>query len=145
MLRDQRTMNRVLCGLLWCSFTFSLCGCSGVRQSVPPPTQGNATLSLTLRATKPSPSGHLSILAFRAMVTGVSLTPSSGSPVSVGLVPEPAGATLLNSCACRAIRHSSRLPCRSPQGHITVSPSHSRMFYSVSARSRLRELPAAPG
>jgi len=66
---------------------FFVCACSGLPKTVPPPPlSGNATLSLALRATPPSPSANLSILTFRAMVTGVSLTPSSGSAVSVGLV-----------------------------------------------------------
>jgi hypothetical protein len=78
-------MNRILFGLLSSSLILGLCACSGPPKTVPPPP-GNATLSLTLRATPPSPSAHLSILTLRATVTGVSLTPSSGSAVSVGLV-----------------------------------------------------------
>jgi hypothetical protein len=62
-----------------------MCACSGA--STPGGDGGggigNATLSLTLRASPPSPSANLSIVAFRATVTGVSLTPSS---VSVALV-----------------------------------------------------------
>jgi hypothetical protein len=78
-------LNRNLCGLVVCLLPFGICACSGV----PKPAggggggTGNATLSLTLRATPPSPSANLSIVAFRATVTGVSLTPSS---VSVALV-----------------------------------------------------------
>ncbi len=66
-----------------------MCACSGPKTGAGGGGgggTGNATLSLTLRATPPSPSAHLSILTFRATVTGVSLTPSSGSAVSVGLV-----------------------------------------------------------
>jgi hypothetical protein len=80
-------MNRILFGVLSSSLILSLCACSGVRQSGGGGGgTGNATLSLTLRATPPSPSAHLSIVTFRATVTGVSLTPSSGSVVNVGLV-----------------------------------------------------------
>jgi hypothetical protein len=80
-------MNRILFGLLSSSLILSLCACSGVRQSGGSGGgRGSATLSLTLRATPPSPSAQLSILTFRATVTDVSLTPSSGSAVSVGLV-----------------------------------------------------------
>ena len=79
-------MNRILFGLLSCSLILSLCACSGVRGGGGGGGTGNATLSLTLRATPPSPSAQLSILAFRATVAGVSLTPSSGSAVSVDLV-----------------------------------------------------------
>jgi hypothetical protein len=78
-------MNRILFGLLSSSLILGLCACSGPPKTVPPPP-GNATLSLTLRATPPLPSARLSILTFRATVTGVSLTPSSGSAVSVNLV-----------------------------------------------------------
>src|SRR5260370_15113943 len=84
-------MNRILFGLL----ILSLCACSGVRQSGGSGGgTGIATLSLTLRATPPSPSAQLSILTFRATVTGVSLTPSSGSAVSVGLVSGTTGDTV---------------------------------------------------
>ena len=78
-------MNRILFGLLSPSLILGLCACSG-RSTTTPPPPGNATLSLTLRGTPPLPSAHLSILTFRATVTGVSLTPSSGSAVSVNLV-----------------------------------------------------------
>ncbi len=62
---------------------FFVCACSGVRQGGGGGGgTGNATLSLTLRAIPPSPSANLSILAFRATVTGVSL----GSAVSVDLI-----------------------------------------------------------
>lgn len=60
-----------------------MCACSGVPKPGGGGGTGNATLSLTLRATPPSPSANLSIVAFRATVTGVSLSPSS---VSVPLV-----------------------------------------------------------
>jgi hypothetical protein len=82
-------MNRILFCLLSSSLIFSMCACSGPKTGAGGGGgggTGNATLSLTLRATPPSPSAHLSILTFRATVTGVSLTPSSGSAVSVGLV-----------------------------------------------------------
>lgn len=80
-------MNRILYGVFSSWLAFSMSACSGVRQSGGGGGgTGNATISLTLRATPPSPSAHLSILAFRGTVTGVSLTPSSGSALSVGLV-----------------------------------------------------------
>lgn len=74
-------MNRVLFGSL--ASCLILCACGGSSKTVPPPPpQGSATLSLTLRATPPPPSANLSILSFRATVTGISL----GSGVNVGLV-----------------------------------------------------------
>ena len=80
-------MNRILFGLLSSLLILGLCACSGSppTTTLPHPLV-NATLSLTMRATPPLPSAHLSILTFRATVTGVSLTPSSSSEVSVGLV-----------------------------------------------------------
>ena len=81
------TMNRILLCLLSSSLILSMYACSGLpKTSGGGGGTGNATLSLTLRATPPSPSANLSILTLRATVTGVSLTPSSGSAVSVGLV-----------------------------------------------------------
>ena len=80
-------MNRILFGSLSSSLILCLCACSGVLQSGGNGGgTGSATLSLTLRATPPSPSAQLSILTLRATLTGVSLTPSSGGAVSVGLV-----------------------------------------------------------
>jgi len=81
------TMNRILFRLLSSSLILCLCACSGVRQSGGGGGgTSNATLLLTLCATPPSPAARLSILTFRATVTGVLLTPSSGSAVAVGLV-----------------------------------------------------------
>jgi hypothetical protein len=81
-------MNRILCGLVVCLTVFGICACSGASKpgGGGGGGTGNGILSLTLRATPPSPSANLSILTFRATVTGVSLTPSSGSAVSVGLI-----------------------------------------------------------
>jgi hypothetical protein len=80
-------VNRILFGLLSPSLILGLCACSGSpTTTLQPPPPGNATLSLTLRAIPSSPSAHLAILTFRATVTGVSLTPSSGTAISVGLV-----------------------------------------------------------
>jgi hypothetical protein len=73
--------------LLSASLVFCVYACSGLPNiGSGGGATGSATLSLTLHATPPSPSAKLSILTFRATVTGVSLTPSSGSAVSVGLV-----------------------------------------------------------
>jgi hypothetical protein len=83
----RSTMNRILYGLLSSSLIFSMCACSGLpKTGSGRGGAANATLSLALRAIPPSPLSNLSILTFRATVTGVSLTPSSGSAVSVGLV-----------------------------------------------------------
>ncbi|PYU04810.1 MAG: hypothetical protein DMG34_09590, partial [Acidobacteria bacterium] len=46
---------------------------------------GNATVSFVLTATPPQPSSELSIQAFTATVTGIKLTPSTGSDFSVPL------------------------------------------------------------
>jgi Domain of unknown function (DUF4382) len=63
----------------------SLAGCSGQSKSGPPPPPGgNATLSLTLRD---MPLAGTSILSFKVTITGVSLTPSTGKPVSLTLNP----------------------------------------------------------
>jgi hypothetical protein len=46
---------------------------------------GNATVSFVLSATPPPPSSQLSIHAFTATITGITLTPSAGTPVNVSL------------------------------------------------------------
>jgi hypothetical protein len=69
--------------------TLGLGSCSGFRQ--PNPCSGvtctlpNATVSLTLAAKPLMPPPGTSILAFSLTITGVSLTPSSGSDVNVPL------------------------------------------------------------
>jgi hypothetical protein len=63
----------------------SLAGCSGQSKSGPPPPPGgNTTLSLTMRDAL---LAGTSILSFKVTVTGVSLTPSTGKPVSLTLNP----------------------------------------------------------
>ncbi len=46
---------------------------------------GNATLSLVLTATPPNPTLALSIQAFTTTITGITLTPASGTAVNVSL------------------------------------------------------------
>jgi len=109
-------MNRVLLACLSFAFVFCISACSG--SSTPRSGSGstgagggggsgngggggtggggggstaNATLSLTLRATPPSPTANLSILAFRATVTSILMTPSSGSVVNVGTIDDVYG------------------------------------------------------
>lgn len=55
-------------------------GCSGVTCTLP-----NATVSLTLAARPLMPPPGTSILAFSLTITGISLTPSSGSDVNIPL------------------------------------------------------------
>src|SRR5438128_3273831 len=57
---------------------FSLGSCSGPNGGTTPPP-GNGTLVLVLKANPPAPSSGLSLLSFAGTVTGVSLTPSTGT------------------------------------------------------------------
>jgi Domain of unknown function (DUF4382) len=64
----------------------SLAACSGLPQStVPPPGAGNGTLVLTLAAKPLAPPPNSSILSVAVAISGVSLTPSSGSVVNIPL------------------------------------------------------------
>lgn len=65
---------------------FVLSSCSGVPGGgcISNCSSGGA-ISVVLTATPPSPSSQLSIQAFTATITGISLTPSSGNPISVAL------------------------------------------------------------
>jgi len=69
--------------------SFVLASCSGVRGGVCTVNcgggGGNATVSFLLTATPPPPSSQLSIQAFTATITGITLTPSTGSAVNVAL------------------------------------------------------------
>lgn len=85
------TMNRrVLFVLLIFVSELGLASCSGQHQVITCAGTGtcvnnNGTVSLTLTATPPAPSAQLSIQAFTATITGISLTNSAGSDVSVAL------------------------------------------------------------
>ncbi len=58
--------------------SFSLSSCSGLNSTTVTPPQ-NGTLILVLKANPPAPSSGLSLLSFAGTVTGVSLTPSTGT------------------------------------------------------------------
>jgi hypothetical protein len=65
---------------------FVLSSCSGVTGGgCIADCSSGGTVSLVLTATPPSPSSQLSIQAFTATITGISLTPSSGKPVALAL------------------------------------------------------------
>src|SRR5258708_11779704 len=115
------TMNRILYCLLSSWLVFAMCACSGARQNGGGGT-GKAALSLTLRATPPSPSTHLSILAFRATVAGVSLTPSSGSAVSVGLVSGTAGSYVAEFTRLQTDSALLSSPVSAPSGTTNTTP-----------------------
>src|SRR5277367_1090296 len=67
--------------LLVCGSLFVLSSCSGVKNACTSCTPtGNATLSLTISDTPPA---GVSVVSFTLPISGISLTPSSGSPVSV--------------------------------------------------------------
>jgi hypothetical protein len=57
----------------------SLNSCSGLNGGGITPPPGNGTLVLVLKANPPLPSSNLSLLSFSGTVTGVSLTPSTGT------------------------------------------------------------------
>jgi hypothetical protein len=67
--------------LLVCACLFVLSSCSGVKNACTSCTPtGNGTLSLTLSDTPPI---GVSVVSFTLPISGISLTPSTGSPVSV--------------------------------------------------------------
>jgi hypothetical protein len=67
----------------------SMTGCSGLGDTGHgsgggnPPPNGNATLSVTLRANPPAPPPGTSILSYSLTVGGVQLTPATGSVINV--------------------------------------------------------------
>jgi hypothetical protein len=79
MLRDKILFPLFLLAIL------SLASCSGLPKSVGSGGGGgNTTLSLTMTDT---PLAGTSILSFKVTITGVSLTPSTGKPVTLTLNP----------------------------------------------------------
>jgi len=67
--------------LLLSGVLFALTSCSGVKNACTSCTPtGNATLNLTLSDTPPT---GVNIISFTMPIVGISLTPSTGSPVSV--------------------------------------------------------------
>jgi hypothetical protein len=67
--------------LLVCASLFVLASCSGVKNACTSCTPtGNATLNLTLSDAPPT---GVSVVSFTLPISGISLTPSTGSPVSV--------------------------------------------------------------
>src|SRR5260221_5175993 len=75
--------NKILFPLLL-SAILSLASCSGLPKSGGGGGGGNTTLSLTMTDV---PLAGTSILSFKVTVTGVSLTPSTGKPVTLTLNP----------------------------------------------------------
>jgi len=66
----------------------SMTACSGLGDDghvVPPPPNGNATLSITLRANPLAPPPNTTILSYSVTVGGVQLTPAAGSgnPIAI--------------------------------------------------------------
>jgi hypothetical protein len=80
-------MKRKICAtglLLLCCFL--LISCNGVSGSVCTNcTPGDATVSFVLTATPPAPTSGLSIQAFTATITGITLTSATGAAVNVPL------------------------------------------------------------
>jgi hypothetical protein len=66
--------------LLLSGVLFALTSCSGVKNACTTCGGGNATLNMTLSDTPPT---GVNIVSFTMPIVGISLTPSSGSPVSV--------------------------------------------------------------
>jgi hypothetical protein len=72
--------------LLLVLIAFTLAACSGSGNGCVANCSTGGSVSLVLTATPPAPTAALSIQAFTATITGITLTPSSGgSPVAVNL------------------------------------------------------------
>src|SRR5947207_13553227 len=81
MVRNVTSAALLFVSSLW------LTSCSGVRGGACTNCNpGNASVSLVLTATPPAAGSQLSIQAYTATITGVTLTPSSGAAVNVSLV-----------------------------------------------------------
>ena len=71
-----------------CVSVIAVCmtACSGLGDSggvVPPPVNGNATLSITLQAKPLTPPPGTNILSYSLTVGGLTLTPATGNPINV--------------------------------------------------------------
>ncbi len=77
------TKSMLLCALL---AALSTAACSGLGDSggvVPPPVNGNATLSITLQAKPLTPPPGTNVLSYSLTVGGLTLTPATGNPINV--------------------------------------------------------------
>ena len=80
-------VRNITAGALLIVSSLWLTSCSGVSGGACTNCNpGNASVSLVLTATPPAPGSQLSIQAYSATITGVTLTPSSGAAVNVSLV-----------------------------------------------------------
>src|SRR5215467_9572670 len=79
----MKRRNTLLFAIL--GVAFSLHSCRGTVTPQPPPSGGNATVSVVLTAMPLAPPPSISLLSFSAVVTGISLTPVTGTPVNIPL------------------------------------------------------------
>jgi hypothetical protein len=113
------------------ALALSLASCSGQR--LPPGTVsgGTATLSLTLVATPPTPPPSISLLSFSVDVTGISLTPSTGTAQSVSLNSTAYTVDLTKLQSDSAfLGTNAKIPVGSYTG-VTVSFSNPVLWYCI--------------
>ncbi|MBS1842031.1 MAG: DUF4382 domain-containing protein [Acidobacteria bacterium] len=85
-------MKRILLSFLFVAAMFSLGSCSGLPQGTGGGGGGNANLSLTL---SDAPPAGATFLSFNTPITAITLTPSTGTDVSVFSPPTPASFDLI--------------------------------------------------
>jgi hypothetical protein len=105
--------------------------CSGVKQTPPPPVNGSTALSLTLQAMPVTPPASVNYLSFSVDVTGISLTPASGSPVSVPLNASTYAVDLTKLQSDSAFLATSTTVPAGTYTAVTVSFSNPVLWYCI--------------
>jgi len=115
--------RNVIASLLLLS-AVSLTSCSGRSTNPPPPGGGNATLSVTLRATPLNPPPNTNLLSFIVDINTITLTSSTSSTVNIPLNATSIGVDLTRLQSDSAFLGTSATVPAASYSSITVSISN---------------------
>jgi len=117
----QRT-SLTLSTLLLASLLLS--SCSGVPNATTPPASGNATVNVTFTDTPPI---GVSVLSFTVTLSGLTLNPSSGTPVNFTLSPNPLSVELTRLQSDSFLGATSAAVPSGTYSGVTVAVASSKM------------------
>jgi hypothetical protein len=118
MQRSSFTLSTLLLASLL------LASCSGVQNIPVPPASGNATVSVTFTDTPPA---GVSVLSFTVTLSGLTLNPSSGTPVNFTLSPNPLSVELTRLQSDSFLASTSAAVPSGTYTGVTVAVASSKM------------------